>query len=300
MNKLLLILSFLVAQTLYVYAAASKGDVTVENLNALAQQVKNLDKRLQKIERLLNNKILIETVNRLDDLQAEIKEVRGDVEGIGFKVESATKRNKSFFIDTDRRLNNLEVIGKRAAEPITTGKTQTVKPIKAKVQSESKVLIVKTKTNEKTPPVKNISDQPKVVINKQLSEVSADERKDYMAAFNYLKQGRYQKSLIAFSEFLDKHPNGRYADNAQYWLAESNYVSRFFDQAIIEFKKVITLYPSSPKVADARLKLGYSYYERGMWAKAKNSFETLIVDYPKTSIANLAKRRLKRIEREGH
>jgi tol-pal system protein YbgF len=295
MNKILLFTTLFALQINVLHAANQKKLET--NLNVLAVQVKKLDRRLAKIEKLLNNKILIETVGRLDDLQSELNQIRGDVESMDYKVQSASKRNTNYFIDTDRRINELETGGVKQ----TIHVAPVIAPVVIKPPvTRPKVIVAPVEVEPIKPAVTPVVVKPTVVRNTQSTEFKPNEREDYMESFNFLKQGRYKKSLKAFTLFLKKYPSGRYADNAQYWLAESNYVSRFFNTAIIEFNKVITLYPSSPKVADARLKLGYCYYETKKWDQAKNNFKTIIVDYPNTSNSRLAERRLKQIEQEGH
>jgi len=302
MNKILLFITLFALQINVLHAANQKKlEKKLEtNLNVLAVQVKKLDRRLDKIEKLLNNKILIETVGRLDDLQSELNEIRDDVETMGYKVQSASKRNTNYFIDTDRRINELETGGVKQTIQVAPAIAPVV--IKPPV-TRPKVIVAPVEVKPVKPikpAVTPVVVKPTIVRNTQSTEFKPNEREDYMESFNFLKQGRYKKSLKAFTLFLKKYPSGRYADNAQYWLAESNYVSRFFNTAIIEFNKVITLYPSSPKVADARLKLGYCYYETKKWDQAKNNLKSIIVDYPNTSNSHLAERRLKQIEQEGH
>ena len=71
------------------------------------------------------------------------------------------------------------------------------------------------------------------------------ERDAYEQAFDLLKQQRYDEAARAFTLFLSDFPAGEYADNAQYWLAESNYVQRNFGPALRDFEEVLTVHPSS-------------------------------------------------------
>ena len=71
------------------------------------------------------------------------------------------------------------------------------------------------------------------------------KQKDYKNAFTLLKQGKYDDSIVAFNGFLQTHSDSKYASNAQYWLAEANYVSKKYPQALTEFSKVIEQYPAS-------------------------------------------------------
>ncbi|MBN4079560.1 tol-pal system protein YbgF, partial [Beggiatoa alba] len=96
--------------------------------------------------------------------------------------------------------------------------------------------------------------------------------------------------------FVQTYPNGFFADNAQYWLGEANYVQRRFDVALSEFDKVVKNHPTSPKRADALLKMGFTYQELGQYDKARLSLNTVIMNYPDSTAASLAQKRLQDIK----
>ena len=108
-----------------------------------------------------------------------------------------------------------------------------------------------------------------------------------------------QPAALAFQQFLKTYPDSELADNAQYWLAESHYVTQKFEQALGEFETVISQYPRSRKVPDALLKMGYCSYELGQWESAKASLRRVQSEYPETTAARLAGQRLERMEEEG-
>ncbi len=94
-------------------------------------------------------------------------------------------------------------------------------------------------------------------------------------------------------------PDSELADNAQYWLAESHYVTKKFEQALGEFETVIEKYPRSRKVPDALLKMGYCNYELKQWGAARDSLKRVQAEYPETTAARLAGQRLQRMDEEG-
>jgi tol-pal system protein YbgF len=236
--------------------------------------VQSLDQRLARIERVMDNKILLDLLQRVESLQVEVRELRGEIESQGFELESLKKRQRDLYLDTDRRLRDLEVGGARGTAP--TGQPA--------VSTGGEVPLAGG-TGESAPAA--VGDP-------------AGERDAYLQAFNQLKEGRYDAAIGSFEGFLQQYPSGTYSDNAQYWLGEANYVSRRFKQAITEFEKVLSQFPGSPKVADARLKLGYSHYELAQWDQAREVLNGLKRDFPNSSVAKLADQRLQRMQREGH
>lgn len=151
---------------------------------------------------------------------------------------------------------------------------------------------------ENRAPVPTVVSEPKN--NPQTALPDNAEQLAYQTAFNTLKEGRYQTAQAELKRFLAQYPDSRYAGNAQYWLGEANYVSRNFDQSIIEFERVLSNYPESSKAADSMLKIGYTYYEKKQYDKAKIQLNALRKRYPETPAARLANKRLERIHQEGY
>jgi tol-pal system protein YbgF len=118
---------------------------------------------------------------------------------------------------------------------------------------------------------------------------------EYQQAFNLLRQSLYDQAIKAFQQFLAAHPNDRYSDSAQYWLAEAYFVKREFEPALAEYNKVVTNFPQSQKVGDAMLKIGYTLAELGQAEQARQQLQALIQKYPETTVARMADERLKQL-----
>ena len=62
---------------------------------------------------------------------------------------------------------------------------------------------------------------------------------------------------------------------------------------------MLEAYPQSPKVPSAMLKLGYIDYELRQWRQARDQLAQLAEQYPDSTEASLAKRRLEQMRKEG-
>ena len=133
----------------------------------------------------------------------------------------------------------------------------------------------------------------------QLPVPGGSDRDNYQAAFELLKEQRYEPAAMAFEQFLVTYPDSELADNAQYWLAESHYVTQMFDVALAEFGVVVTRFPRSRKVPDALLKMGYCNYELKQWEAARTSLKRVQAEFAETTAARLAGQRLERMDEEG-
>lgn len=117
----------------------------------------------------------------------------------------------------------------------------------------------------------------------------------YDAAFELLKQARYDQARENFTAFLKKFPDSTLRDNAQFWLGETWYVSKGFKQALVEFQKVIKDYPDSNKLADAWLRVGYCNAELEQTEAARKAFATVTEQFPESDAAKRALARLKQM-----
>ena len=127
---------------------------------------------------------------------------------------------------------------------------------------------------------------------------SMAEQAAYKEAFGRLKAGQYESAIGAFQGFLASYGTSEFADNAQYWLGETYYVTRQYEPALREFQKLLAQYPDSKKKTHAMLKIGYIYDELGQASEARRVLTDLSETYPKTTSAGLARKRLQRLRSE--
>ncbi len=126
-----------------------------------------------------------------------------------------------------------------------------------------------------------------------------DDRANYQAAFDLLRDGKYAEATEGFRQLLIRFPSSSMADNAQYWLGESYYVQRNFNDALKAFRLVVDKYPESRKLPDALLKIGYCDYELQNWKEARSALGQVVQKYPDTTAARLAQQRLAKMDGEG-
>ncbi len=240
-----------------------------------------LETRLGRLEKVFENQVVRELLRSVDALQLEIRELRGEIENQYNDLEVLQKRQRDLYRDNDRRLRELEVGMTSGATGGVTSGLPEAPPVGTGAGAQAK-----------QPAVAAVA--PAVAAGDEEQEKAA-----YVAAFEFLKTGQYGRAIKEYGAFLGKYPNGRYADNAQYWLGEANYVSREFPEALSQFQKVVANFPASPKVADARLKIGFAFYEMERYDDARQALEDVVRDYPDSSVARLARQRIVRMKEEG-
>ena len=267
-------------------------------LSAAQEQLKKLTEDMSRMGRLVDNRAMLDMIQQVDEISSEISELRGEIEVQGNDINELKKRQRELYLDIDRRLRDLE---SGASTKAPTGQI-TVPPVGTDTSVESA-----TTSSQPTPSLQQSTTAAATTtqtttasVSQSSSATQSQEKAAYQAAFDKLKEGRYKNAKVALKTFLGKFPNSSYAGNAQYWLGEAHYVTRNFDQGIIEFKKVLETYPTSNKVPDAMLKLGYTFYELKQFPQAKSILQDLRERFQGATAARLATKRLDRIRKEGH
>ena len=121
---------------------------------------------------------------------------------------------------------------------------------------------------------------------------AADPETLYRTSYNDYLRGNYDLAILGFRQYLETFGATDLADNASYWIGESYYRQKRFQDAIREFDAVVSQYPNSDKVASALLRKGYAYLELGEQSKGVVQLQNVIRRYPKSDEANLARQQL--------
>lgn len=226
-------------------------------------KINDMDERLGRVERVVSNQSLVSLSQRMDVLEAQMRELRGNLEEQQNGNEALRRQQRDLYADLDRRIKALEAAlhGGAAGAPVAgsggaTGSAGGNGPAAAGLP---------------------------------------DDQAAYNKAFDALKNSDYAGAIAQFKEFLRVYPRSALADNAQYWLGEGYYVTRDYDNAALAFRAVVDQYPQSRKAPDALLKLGYAQFELKHLADARATLGQVVQKYPGTDAARLAGERLGRI-----
>lgn len=130
----------------------------------------------------------------------------------------------------------------------------------------------------------------------QTASLPVSDQSAYEQAKKTFDVGDMDAARIQFENFINTFPESSYAGNARFWIADSYYVEKWYEKAILEYQKVLEEYPNSNKTAAARLKQGYAFAELGEKANARLILNELISRYPESREAEFAKTKLKTLQ----
>jgi len=251
-----------------------------------------------------NKQAMMDLVFQIQQLQDEVRMLRGMLEDQTMELESLGSRQRDQYLDLDQRISELRASppGPLVTGPAITTGVDTTEGIPVATGQELPVV------QEDTPEVRAALDTPSSVTGIATPDTQAravvstpeGEKAAYDQAFQSLKDLKYAEAAEQFLTFVNVYPESEYADNAQYWLGESYYVTRNYDIALEAFQGLLAGYPDSPKIADSLLKIGYTHYELKQWDQARAALTQVQEQYPDTTLARLAGSRLRSMKLEGH
>jgi tol-pal system protein YbgF len=227
-------------------------------------KLKDLDIRVERIERVVANQSLLELSNQGEAMRSELRAMHNDIDQLSNSLEASRKQQRDLYADLDRRMKNLESRGYSGA---AAGAAEGAGVSGAAADSPAP---------------------------------GADDKAAYQAAFALLKDAEYDHAIAAFQKFLASYPGSQLAENAQYWLGEAYYVNKSFPEAQYAFQRVIDKYPQSRKRPDALLKIGYCQYESKQWDLARATLSQVTAQFPDTPAGHLAQQRLDKMATEQH
>ncbi|HHO70229.1 MAG TPA: tol-pal system protein YbgF [Halothiobacillus sp.] len=225
--------------------------------------------------------MMSEMLRRIDQLENELRELRGQLEVQSNSVERLQRAQRDGFADLDSRITRLE---KRAAGDVPASQAaaaSTPSPTAAVPVPRASELAVTSSEDRLT------------------SGDTLDQRALYDRAFALLREGRYKEAIKEFDRTIAVNPDGNWAPHALYWKGEAQYVSQDRPAARASFEQLLSRYGDSSRAADASLKIALLDYDEGKYQEARNRLERIVADYPGTQAARLAQQRLNRMTQEG-
>ena len=240
-----------------------------------------------------------ELVLLLQQLQAEVRQLRGEIETQQYRLQKLEKEQLDRYRDMDRRLSSLVLQqadpmvapAPIAADPVSTtpvaAETSTPSPAPVVAETSAPIstgsaLTQSAETTVASSPVETIAPVTPV-------EPAVSDRVAYQQAFTLVRERKFDESVQAFEQFIQTYPSSDNLANAYYWIGEVKLAQQQLDSAKSAFETVVSQFVGHRKRPDALYKLGVVQDRLGDSLAQQNSFKQLLEEYPKSSAAGLAR-----------
>lgn len=230
------------------------------------QRLQAVESKLADLSRRYNSS----EANRDQKLSEDLGSLRGSVEQLRHDFDVGQKRSQDQYTALDGRLRALESPQAPAAAAVAA--------------PEAAAGSVPVAGAAPAAPVPAAPSPP--------ASAAADEESVYLKSFDLLKAQKYDEAIVGFKGMLAKYPQGNYSDNAWYWTGECYYIKKDTANALNAYRSVLEKFPASPKVPDALLKTGIIQQDAGKNEQARMAFARVLKEFPNSSAAALAKKRL--------
>jgi tol-pal system protein YbgF len=120
----------------------------------------------------------------------------------------------------------------------------------------------------------------------------AAEARDYEAALNLLKGGKFREAAAGFDTFIKTYPSSSFLPSAYFWAGSAALQVKEVASATHYFKQVATNWPEDPRAPDALLGLANCQQAMGDAKGMRRTLESVVEKYPASSAAKSAKQRL--------
>jgi tol-pal system protein YbgF len=256
------------------------------------------------------NRGVIELMNQIETLNAELNKLRGDLEVLNNGLENAQRRQRDMYLDLDTRLRRFEGAGAEAG----TRQDKQLSDLEARIKRlEEANAGAASKPDAQpgagaapaagspavaapvapTPPVSPSVQRP---ANPGAAADANSPRRAYDSALGVYRAGDYQGAIAAFDAFVKRYPRDALAPNAQYWIGDAWFNLRDFRAALGAQQALISNYPDSAKVPDAMLNVSSAQIALGESALARKTLEDLVTRFPQTDAAEKARQRLAKLK----
>jgi len=251
-------------------------------------KLNDLDARVARIERVISNQSLVDLAQHLDQVQADVRQLRGRIEELEYKEEAMRKQQRDLYNDLDKRV---AALGGGSSRLSTSGSLGGGASAGAGAGSDPSGGAAGGASSASSGGTGASAGSSGTDAG---SGASSEEQTVYAQSFDALKAGSYSVAITGFKDFLNNYPSSPLAENAQYWLGEAYYVTHDLDAASTAFRNVTQKWPNSRKTPDALLKLGYTQLDQKKTSDGRATLSQVVQKYPGTDAARLANERLQR------
>lgn len=205
-----------------------------------------------------SNQVNAELMYQLQLLQEEVMKMRGMLEEQQHELRVLKQQRLDDYVNLDKRLSEM---GQQSSVASTSAASE------------------------------DLDTDSDIPASSPLLAKKDEDKKEFNAAYELVKQRQLDEAKVAFASFLKKYPAGKYSPNAYYWSGALYFIDGDFPKAKTYFEKLVTDYKDHSKYPESLYKLAEINYELGNRDKAKAQLEELIDKHSETSVNTVRKAR---------
>ncbi len=280
MKKVVLVVTLMLGLRLFTPLPA--GAVAKEIIQ-LQRDVALLQQQLRDLQRSVDEKTAV--------LKTLVEQALDAVNRMNLTVNNLERAVRETQAGAEARVDSLGTQVAALRDSLDELRVRVAKLSEQMIEAQGVLRGVDARLASPPPPAEQASESPAAPAAPAIP--SADTL--YDTALRDFTTGKYDLARQQFSDYLKHYGETQLAGNAQFYIGETYYQQKNYQQAIAEYDKVLTKYPKSYKLAAAQLKKGYALLELNDRTGGIRALRTVIRDYPNSEEARLARARLQRL-----
>lgn len=252
-------------------ACATRGD-----LGAVQQDIEEMKSRLIQAEKNISavkaeareiaEKSSREALKNLESLRKGTADMQANLDSMRIDVQVMTGK-----------VDDLGLAAKKPFDDISLLKEDTTKSV---ISMQERIKKLESDLGEANVKISAIA---------KALEPPPNPDNIYKQALDTLNSGETGKARDMFNKFNEQFPDSKLSANVRYWIGETYYREKNYEQAVLEFQRVIKEFPGKEKVPAAMLKQALSFRELGDTKSARFILKELIEKFPRAEEIPLAK-----------
>jgi len=264
------------ALLIVMFVAGTAGCATRSDMQLVQQDIDELKTRILTVEKNtaavtveakeIAEKNSREALKNLDILRKGTADMQANLDAMRLDVQVMAGRVEDLMLAAKKPFEDISLLQEDTSKTVAAMEAR-LKKLEAAV-TENNTSIAALAKVQAAPP------NPEVV---------------YKQAFDTLKGGETGKAREMFAAYAEQFPEHKLLPNARYWIGETYYIEKNYEQAVVEFQRVIKEYPGKEKVPAAMLKQALSFRELGDTKSARFILKEILDKYPQAEETAAAK-----------
>jgi len=228
--------------------------------------------------------------SRVNDLSSSLQELRGRFDENRYFIEKTLKESAA-----EREVLRAQISSLESQMKILKDRMAAVENA-AKHKEE---MNGQQKPSTQTEGVEKMSENAAPDKSPEKKDVPDERTKTYDAAYQAFNNKQYKASREKFEAFIKDYPKNDLTDNAQFWIAETYYAEKYYEDAILAYETLLKKHPDSEKTGSALLKQAFAFIEISDAKTGKIILNKLIEKYPDSKDAELARKKLAELDKKN-
>jgi len=278
-------------------------------LNVLENRVAKLENDTQALESRITKAIVERQsfiVSDLEEVKKEQLRLQERLEDLSYKLEGKEREEKGRKEDLLTRVEALELRLKRIenlVQPsnetaIQNATTQNATSTQTVVQQPEVQKEKQTNAPQKEKQTNGLHAEkstPKPPEKAKQQEVPKNLKEEdlFQQAYLLFQKGDYRLARSYWEEYLKRYPKGRWVGQTYYWIGETYFKEKNYEEAIIYYQKLIDLPEPNPFKPKAMLKQAEAFLQLKDKKAAEIVLKKLVKTFPGTQEAKEGEKILK-------